>query len=129
MQKMAPQVPETSDVADGPESIARLRLLQPLATLMSTDEDLSIFRRFDEFSLLHLLVLQDEVETLIKELKNTLPRISEDQTLVSDGYLASYILGKQAAPKSEGPDEQLEANRKTKWDQLKRKLREYSMLL
>lgn len=95
---------------------------------MSIDEDLTIFRRFDEVNMLSLLLLQDEVETLTKELKETIPRTSDQETPEGGGYLASYILGEQAASSTEEPDEQLEPHWKKKWEQLRKKLTEYSML-
>lgn len=127
---LPPSMPLSKPIPDA-ESAAtdgsKLRLLQPLATLMGKDEDLTIFRRFDEVNVLRLLLLQEEVETLTKEFKETLLKTSKRQTPATSGYLASYRLGEQAASPSEEPDTELESDRKRTWEQLKTKLKEYSM--
>lgn len=126
---LPPSMPPLKPIPDAGSAAtdgSKLRLLQPLATLMGTDEDLTIFRRFDEVNILRLLLLQDEVEALTKEFKETLLKMSKRPTLATSGYLAAYRLGEQAVSRSEEMDSELESDRNRTWERLKTKLKEYS---
>ena len=45
------------------------RVLSGAAALMAGRGEWAIFRRFDEFNLLNLLILQDEIQKLTSQLK------------------------------------------------------------
>ncbi|KAF4331974.1 hypothetical protein FBEOM_14241 [Fusarium beomiforme] len=47
------------------------KTLSMAAGLMAAEEDWAVFRRFDEFNLINLLMLQDEIQKLGKEFKDS----------------------------------------------------------
>ena len=110
----------------GPDPV----VLRALATSMSADEDLTIFRRFGEANLLNLLVLQEETQKLFNEFKNLCPEKIEraDRRGTSGGYIASYILPNDNPPVQSENDEEVGAKRRISWKKLKKKLKEYSEL-
>ncbi|KAH6635825.1 hypothetical protein F5144DRAFT_158796 [Chaetomium tenue] len=107
------------------------RVLSAPATLMAEEEDWAIFRRFNEFNLLNLLVLQDEVQKLTDQFKQLYPQT----TAPGDGspnawYMPAHPLASNNAPLPQNqPQDILETKRRKVWKDLKEKLGEYNSAL
>ncbi|KAK3295251.1 uncharacterized protein B0H64DRAFT_143298 [Chaetomium fimeti] len=104
------------------------RVLSAPAALMAGEEDWAIFRRFDEFNLLNLLILQDEVQKLTTQLKQLYPQTTDH----ADGdakawYMLAHPLARNNAPTTQTQaQESVEAKRREVWKDLKEKLKEYN---
>lgn len=104
------------------------RVLSGPAALMAGEESWTIFRRFDEFNLLNLLILQDEIQNLTSEFKKLCSQATDN----AEGdhrawYMLSHPLAGQNPPIAlDQAHENLEAKRREVWKDLKSKLREYS---
>lgn len=99
-----------------------------LAETMASDEDATIFRRFDKLNILNLLVLQDEIQMLSRSY-TTCQQNPENTEGLPHGYLRSYIPG-QSSKTDSGANQEDEAmlteRSKATWKKLQDKLREYS---
>jgi len=112
------------------QALADPAALSSVAALMSTEEDWTIFRRFDEFHILNLLTLQDEIQSLGEEVQKLHPQMVQDVIPDPDAwYTSAHPLAnrKQSTMQNEA-DKRLEARRKYAWGKLKAKLKEYSKL-
>ncbi|KAF4456276.1 putative beta-glucosidase [Fusarium austroafricanum] len=105
------------------------KTLSMAAGLMAAEEDWTVFRRFDEFNLINLLMLQDEIQKLGKEFKDSCWERS-DNTSAADSLwytppnpLAS---GNAFAMDGEGGNSRAERRRQL-WGRLKNKLKEYNV--
>ncbi|KAF4462493.1 hypothetical protein FALBO_10697 [Fusarium albosuccineum] len=76
------------------------------AALMAVEEGWTVFRRFDEFNLLNLLILQDEIQKLSKTPSNL--------------FASHNVVTAQAEV-----EERMEGERRQLWGRLKEKLKEY----
>lgn len=115
---------ETSSRPAEAQPINLAERFHSLASAMDSDEVKPIFRRFGDLNLLNLLHLQSELLVLRGKFDAILVKtVHHDQ-----GYLASYPLGyKTHGNESNSGDEE---NIKLKWelfDQLRKKVKEYSM--
>lgn len=108
---------------DGPDPW----VLSGPAAMMADKEERAIFRRFDEFNLLNLLILQDRVQRLSKEFKALFPERTVDPDLHPPWYAMSSPLGggNANAGQTEANRER-EEKRKAIWNQLRAELRDYS---
>jgi hypothetical protein len=104
------------------------KVLSAPAALMTAEEDWAIFRRFDEFNLLNLLILQNEVQKLTSQLKQLYPQATEDGNKTPNvWYMLAHPLAINSAPTPQTQaQEDLEAKRNEVWKNLKKKLKEYS---
>ena len=111
-----------------PDSGLDPRVLSAPAALMAEEGDWAIFRRFDEFNLLNLLILQDEVQKLTSQLKQLYPQTAEEGNKAPNAwYMLAHPLARNNAPTLQTQaQEDLEAKRKEVWKNLKEKLKEYS---
>lgn len=104
------------------------KTLSLAAALMAVEEDWTVFRRFDEFNLLNLLMLQDEIQKLTKEFKESCPERSDNGAAADSAwYTPSYPLASRnrIAAQVEA-EEGTEERRRQLWTQLREKLKEYS---
>jgi hypothetical protein len=106
------------------------RVLSGAASLMAGRGEWTIFRRFDEFNLLNLLILQDEIQRLTSQLKKLCAQTTD--TVGAGGnpnawYMLSHPLtGRNPPATLDQAQERLDARRRELWKELKGKLREYS---
>lgn len=98
----------------------------PLAAAMSADENITIFRQFEELNILNLLVLQDEIYKLNESFRLLCPKTNDNTDTVPPGYLASYVVGHKAEIQREQQDEAQRTARLKMWNTLQDKLRTYS---
>ena len=97
------------------------------AAMMADEEECAIFRRFDEFNLLNLLILQDRVQRLSKEFKALFPEKTVDLSLQPPWYaMSSPLRGRNATAGQTEADREMEEKRKEIWNQLRVELRNYS---
>jgi hypothetical protein len=102
--------------------------LAPAASLLAADEELTVFRKFDEFNILSLLILQDEIQKLEDELKTLCTANSDEQsTEEAAWYTPMYPLASsnRLAAQTEA-EERRRARRQEIWSILRPKLKEYS---
>lgn len=123
---MSEELPKAQPTAKNEDS----DLLLSLAAIMASDEDVTIFRRFEELNVFNLLVLQDEVHRLEVSFKRICQPRHENSEVIPQGYLASYILGQRQSASQDkiGWDEVMTAERTTLQKSLRDKLNEYSEL-
>lgn len=103
------------------------KVLRSLALVMTSDENLAIFRRFEEINLLNLLLLQDEIQKLSQELKTKCLDKRGNSEATPGGYLATYSLGINLETQA-GENDGAEKKRRELLQSLQRKLKEYSAL-
>jgi hypothetical protein len=106
-------------------------VLSAMATTMADEEEWAIFRRFDEFNLLNLLILQDNVQRLSKEFSTLCPEITAELDPNPAWYaMSSPLEGRNAHASQKEEDhkreEKKEEKRRKVWGQLREKLMEYS---
>jgi hypothetical protein len=92
-----------------------------LAHGMAEDDNLVIFRRFQDLNLINLLVIHDELQKLYQKFKENCSK--EDEA--SATFQAAYYLGMTATPPAQETDE----DRKIRQDlfaRVRSKLKEYS---
>lgn len=106
------------------------RVLSAPAALMAEEEGWAIFRRFDEFNLLNLLILQDEVQKLTDQLKQLYPQTTDHGDRNPNAwYMLAHPLARNNAPSPQTQAQDiLETKRREVWKDLKEKLGEYSEL-
>lgn len=99
-----------------------------LAAIMAGDEDVTIFRRFDELNVLNLLVLQDELHSLNEQLMNWCQPRHDNSQEIPQNYLASYILGQShsASQDTTGRNQTITPDTTELQETLRGKLKEYS---
>jgi hypothetical protein len=101
-------------------------VLSAMAATMADEEEGAIFRRFDDFNLLNLLILQDNVQRLSKEFSTLCPEMTADPDPNPAWYAMSLPLEGRNAHASQKEEDQREEKRRKVWAQLREKLREYS---
>jgi hypothetical protein len=105
------------------------QLLAMPAALMAAEEDLTIFRRFDEINILNLLILQHETKELVKAFKQLCPETTDQHPADLVWYLPlNPLAGRNPSSTRDGIDPELEQKRREVWQELKGKLKEYSEL-
>ena len=101
--------------------------LSAIAALMVKEEDWAIFRRFDKFNLLNLLILQDEIQELTDQLEELRPSTPGDSAADANMW---YMLARPTTRKDETAqnqvDQRLESRRRDIWGKAREKLKEYS---
>lgn len=117
-----------------PEPSSKIRWSDPntlasVASLLATNEDWMVFRRFDEYNLLNLLILQGELQKLTEQLKDLCSKAGAEPSAVETAWYAAPSSsaargGVRAATEAER--QQWLKEREDLWVKLRDKLREYS---
>jgi hypothetical protein len=98
-----------------------------VAAMMAKDEERAILRRFDEWNLLNLLMLQADIQESADKLRELSPSAPTDSTADSGMWytLVRPNAGRDSTVQDE-VDQKLQARRKEVWEQMRQKLKEYS---
>jgi hypothetical protein len=103
--------------------------LAPVASLLATNEDWMVFRRFDECNLLNLLILQGELQKLTEQLQELCSKAGAEPSAVETAWYAappsSAARGGMRAT-TDAERQQWLKEREDLWVKLRDKLREYS---
>ncbi|KAH7035832.1 uncharacterized protein B0I36DRAFT_97201 [Microdochium trichocladiopsis] len=105
-----------------------LDAMSPIARLMDRQEELTILRRFDELHLLNLLIMQNEIDCLLKELEKYEPGVENEasSTITPMWYsLPRPAVSYSQAATDQRSKEALDDARSTLWATIRVKLREY----
>lgn len=95
---------------------------------MAAEEDWTVFRRFDEFNLVNLLMLQDEIQKLGKDFKDSCREHGDDAAAANSAWYAppnALTSSNASATEVEAQKRRVE-RRQRLWTRLKEKLKEYS---
>ncbi len=106
------------------------KALSSFANTLAADENLAIFRRFDEYNLLNFLLLQDEVHKAAAEFRSLCPLEDVESAAEMTGpeYISSYIMGRRPVTLENASQQtvQQETERRAAWARLKEKMAPYS---
>jgi len=128
MAAAAPPGPPGVQPRDPPVDRLALASMSSIARLMDRSEELVILRRFDELHLLNLLMMQDEIDQLLREFSECEPAIEDEPSSLAVPLWYSLprpAVSQHQATADKKSESEIHARRLTVWNNVRAKLREY----